>query len=89
MWNVFTSILLVSALAASICSSSIYDTGDDQNFHLKPRKDEPLCTTMKDCSFLGECVDGVCVCVRGWTNPGCAVLNIVPSPINAGTYTNK
>ena len=34
------------------------------------------CTTDEDCSLLGACTAGACVCHAGWTGADCAVLAV-------------
>ena len=36
------------------------------------------CVTDSDCSLLGECVTGKCVCDKGWAGERCGVLNLGP-----------
>lgn len=43
------------------------------------------CSSSRDCSLLGECTAGRCVCDSGWTGPFCSSLNLEPAPpVNTG-----
>ncbi len=39
-----------------------------------PRVAHAGCSTDEDCSLLGECQAGACVCDAGWSGPDCAAL---------------
>ena len=42
------------------------------------------CSTAGDCGLLGACTAGKCNCHAGYTGEGCARLDLVPTPPNAG-----
>jgi len=45
------------------------------------------CTSEMDCSLLGSCVDGHCVCQPGWTGASCSVADLEPLDPSLG-YQN-
>jgi hypothetical protein len=46
------------------------------------------CSTDDDCSLLGDCVGGSCVCDTGWGGTSCSALTVVPGPRALG-YHNE
>ena len=45
------------------------------------------CETEADCSLLGECVSGKCVCDPGWKGHKCGQVDLLPAFRNGG-YRN-
>ena len=43
-----------------------------------------LCASDADCSLLGECVAGACVCDAGWRGSDCGVLDLAPALRGSG-----
>ena len=41
-------------------------------------KPSTTCSADDDCSLLGRCVDGNCVCNAGWTGAHCSVADLEP-----------
>ena len=42
------------------------------------------CNTTADCSLLGDCFEGVCVCLPGWIGESCTTLALAPAPRDSG-----
>jgi hypothetical protein len=42
------------------------------------------CSSADDCGLLGKCTAGQCQCFKGYAGVGCAELDLVPAPPNAG-----
>ena len=45
------------------------------------------CNSAADCSMLGVCTAGLCVCDAGWGGPACGVLQLLP--VRRGTGFNR
>ena len=41
------------------------------------------CRTVRDCTLSGECVDGRCVCDKGWAGDRCSQLKLKPAKLAA------
>jgi len=67
-----TIILILSILVSGIYSKIQGDS---------------LCSNDLDCSLVGECQDGSCVCDPGWKGKSCDMLDVQKSPVDAG-YRN-
>ncbi len=46
------------------------------------------CSSETDCSLLGDCVNGACVCDQGWRGEFCEQLDIIPGKVGYG-YHNQ
>ncbi len=46
------------------------------------------CSSEDDCSLLGDCVNGACVCDQGWRGEFCEQLDIIPGKVGYG-YHNQ
>ena len=46
------------------------------------------CSSDLDCSLLGECVLGECLCDSGWKGEKCGLVDLLPAP-RFGGYRNK
>ena len=42
------------------------------------------CSTNLDCGLLGDCVNGSCICDRGWVGDYCTTLDLQPAPVDSG-----
>ena len=48
------------------------------------------CATEENCSLLGDCVAGACVCSPGWAGPDCARADLLPyDPDGNAGYVNE
>ena len=45
------------------------------------------CTSDLDCSLLGDCISGKCVCDPGWKGEKCGLVDLLPTP-RFGGYRN-
>ena len=45
------------------------------------------CTSDSDCSLLGECNQGKCICDPGWKGEKCGQVDLLPAPRDGG-YRN-
>lgn len=48
---------------------------------------ESGCSSDLDCSLLGECILGTCMCDPGWKGDKCGLVDLLPTPRNGG-YRN-
>jgi hypothetical protein len=46
------------------------------------------CATDDDCSLLGACVAGACVCDAGFTGAACSTLAVLPGPSSLGYHNS-
>jgi hypothetical protein len=55
-----------------------------------PAAMEQGCATEDDCSLLGDCIAGACVCTPGWAGADCARADLLPFDPDAATgYVNE
>ena len=71
---------VVAATAAAVLSLAVVLAASTTTTMTmaQPRKNaEGQCESMLDCSLLGDCVDGQCVCDEGWTGGNCQYPDLI------------
>eukprot|EP00040_Diaphanoeca_grandis_P024766 m.136519 g.136519 ORF g.136519 m.136519 type:complete len:646 (+) comp29860_c0_seq1:110-2047(+) len=78
MWQRFYVVVLLLTCGTLQCAS-VSVSAPASHTPVVHHKLNVRCTTSTDCNLLGDCVDGSCICDKGWTGEACGQLNIRPN----------
>jgi len=86
MWITTVSVLVLLAHTcnAAAATSDFLDAAAAESRTVTDTQ-LPTCTGPGDCSLLGDCIAGACMCDSGWAGPRCSTLLLLPpAPVEHG-----